>query len=158
MINGVILYRGPSLINNNPIVCIATGLSRASTNTKTGEFIQVYILTETESPLDALSSGADESVCGTCPLRPKVQPDGTRKHGPCYVNAGRGPLAVWKAYKSGSYPEFDPAEHLDLFRGQLVRLGAYGDPAAVPLSVLEAICTVARNFTGFVSCQNNFSI
>ena len=32
MINGVVLYRGESRINGKPIVCIATGLIRASKN------------------------------------------------------------------------------------------------------------------------------
>jgi hypothetical protein len=149
MTNGVILYRGPSLLNNEPIVAIATGVSRASTNEKTGAFIQTYILAENESPIDALFSGADGAVCGGCPLRPKVMPDGTRKLGPCYVNAGQGPLSVWRTFRAGKYPEFQTAEHLDLFRGRLLRLGAYGDPAAVPVAVWEQLCGVANHWTGY---------
>jgi hypothetical protein len=149
MTNGVNLYRGPSLLNCEPIVAIATGLARASSNEKTGDFIQVAIMGEAVNPMEALFSGADAAVCGSCPLRPKMMPDGTRKLGPCYVNVGRGPRAVWAAFRSGTYPEFDPAEHLDLFRGRLVRLGSYGDPAEVPLSVWETVCGVARHWTGY---------
>lgn len=149
MANGVLLYRGASLINGEPVVAIATGTTRVSTNRKTGAFVQVYVLPEDESPLDALFSGRDEAVCGACPLRPKALGDGTRTLGPCYVNVGQGPLAVYRAYRRGGYPEFNPQAHLELFRGQLVRLGAYGDPAAVPLAVWEAICSVARNWTGY---------
>jgi hypothetical protein len=106
-------------------------------------------MAEGVSPMDALFSGADASVCGTCPLRPQVMPDGSRKLGPCYVNVGRGPRAIWNAFRAGTYPEFDPSEHLELFRGRLVRLGAYGDPAAVPISVWETICRVSKHWTGY---------
>ena len=88
-------------------------------------------------------------MCGSCPLRPQVQTDGTRKLGACYVNVGRAPLAVWRAYKSNTYPDFNSDEHLDLFRGKLLRLGAYGDPAAVPLSVWERVCSVAKHWTAY---------
>src|SRR5262245_54038294 len=42
--NGVVLYRGPSLLNGKPIVCVAVGLTRRSKNQKTGGAIQTYIL------------------------------------------------------------------------------------------------------------------
>jgi hypothetical protein len=76
-------------------------------------------------------------------------PDGSRKLGPCYVNAGQAPLTVWRAFRAGKYPEFNPSEHLDLFRGRLIRLGAYGDPAAVPISVWETVCRVSKHWTGY---------
>jgi hypothetical protein len=147
--NGVILYRGPSQINGESIVCVATGISRASRNEKTGAFIQTYILPESENPLAALFSGTDEAVCGNCPLRPKVQADGTRKLGACYVNVGQGPLAVWRAYKAGAYRDYDPREDRELFRGRLLRLGSYGDPAAVPLAVWEEVCSLSKHWTGY---------
>src|SRR5262249_31101426 len=36
-----------------------------------------------------------------------------------------------------------------LFRGRLIRLGSYGDPAAVPLPVWEAVCEVSAGWTGY---------
>jgi hypothetical protein len=149
--NGIILYRGPSLLGGQPIVCIAVGLARDSKNGKTGAgVIQTFVLADNgESPLEALKSGADASICGNCPHRPQPGPDGTRKAGSCYVNVGQAPLAVYRAYRAERYPEFDPAEHLPLFAGRFVRLGAYGDPAAVPLDVWDAICGVARGWTGY---------
>ena len=38
-------------------------------------------------------------------------------------------LSVWKAYKRGAYPDAAPLE--SMFEGRAVRLGGYGDPAAV---------------------------
>ena len=70
--NGVVLYRGPSLLNGRPVVCVAVGLSRPSANGKTGDFIQTFILADDgENPVDALKSGGDGSVCGDCPHRPR---------------------------------------------------------------------------------------
>jgi hypothetical protein len=142
--NGVVLYRGPSLLNGKPIVVVATNLRRGSRNAKTGEFIQTYILSDgPERPTDALESGADESVCGNC-IHRKVNGWGT-----CYVNVGQGPNAVYKAVQKGSYPDFTPDMLDNYFAGRIVRLGAYGDPAAVPTHVWATICGVAEGWTGY---------
>ncbi len=142
--NGCVLYKGPSLINGKPIVVIATGLRRGSKNDKTGEFIQTYILSDDgERPTDALSSGKDESVCGDCIHRKEGG------WGTCYVNLGQGPNAVYEAYKRGSYPDFTPDMLDDYFSGAIIRLGAYGDPAAVPLRILERITEVSEGWTGY---------
>lgn len=142
--NGTVLYKGPSLINGKPIVVIAVGLRLGSENTKTGDFIQTYILSdEGENPVDAVNSGKDESVCGDCIHRKK---DGW---GTCYVNLGQGPRAVYMAYKNGSYPDFTPSMLDDHFSGRIIRLGAYGDPSAVPVSVWRTITGVSAGWTGY---------
>src|SRR5262249_23527462 len=84
---GLVLCRGRSLRNGQRIVCIATGLARRSKNRPTGPVVQTYILPDgTESPLAALASGGDAAVCGDCPHRPVLRPDGRRTLGSCYVN------------------------------------------------------------------------
>jgi hypothetical protein len=68
--NGVILYRGPSLLDGKRIVVVATGLARRSKNPKTGNLVQTYILADQgEDPIRAWLNGGDESICGTCPPR-----------------------------------------------------------------------------------------
>lgn len=67
---GVVLYEGPSMLDGEPIVAIATGMQTPSTNRKTGEMVQVHILLQKEHPSVAQNSGADSSICGNCPLRP----------------------------------------------------------------------------------------
>jgi hypothetical protein len=147
--NGYILWRGKSQINGGRVVCIATGTARGSKNPKTGAFIQTYILPDNgENPVDALHSGADESVCGDCPHRPTVR-GGRRKIGSCYVTVMQGPLAVWKAHQRGMYPRFIAREHIRYFRGRLLRIGTYGDPAAVPLKVWDRLTAVATHWTGY---------
>jgi hypothetical protein len=160
--NGVVLYRGPSLINGQPVVCIATGLVRKSRNRTTGPFVQTWILPDgDDSPLAALRSGGDAAVCGDCPHRPLILPNGRRVLGSCYLNVGQAPLAIWQADRRGNYPRFGPRQHLDLFRGRWIRLGSYGDPAAVPLAVWDQVCAVVAGWTGsthqFRTCDRGYT-
>jgi hypothetical protein len=64
------LWRGPSLIDGQEIVVLASGFVRESLNTKTGDMLQVYILRADISPLKASQTGDDVSICGECILRP----------------------------------------------------------------------------------------
>lgn len=131
----MVLYEGPSMLNGDPIVVIVTGLVTPSTNRKTGEMLQTWILAQDEAPHEAVKSGKDASVCGTCPAR------GTW----CYVTTFQGPRSIWETWKRGGYPETD----LDLLKGQPVRFGAYGDPAAVPFQVWDEIGIHASMITGY---------
>ena len=92
--NGYILFE------NDLIVVIATGLVRPSDNAKTGGMVQIWILVKAENPVAASKSGADEAVCGDCPLRGV---NGSERV--CYVNLGQAPLGIWKAWERGAYPK-----------------------------------------------------
>lgn len=143
--NGVIIYRGPSMIDGKPIVAIATGMSKNSQNEKTGGgLIQTWILREDISPTEAVNNGADASVCGDCPHRGDLI-DGKNVGRSCYVTVFQAPLNVWKTHKKGGYPVADVAD----FAGRGVRLGSYGDPAAVPVAVWVAITARAAYWTGY---------
>jgi hypothetical protein len=150
--NGAVIWRGASLIDGQPIVVIATGLASGSTNRKTGEMVQTYILRADLKPTEAIKAGADVSICGTCPHRG----DGTGKGRTCYVNVGQGPLAVWSAWKRGVYPDCADATEstyeqamVDVGAGRIVRLGTYGDPAAVPFWVWESLTSKCIGHTGY---------
>jgi hypothetical protein len=137
---GLVLYRGASLLDGSPIVVVAVGLSRKSKNGKTGHMVQVYILPDNgEDPIRAVKSGGDAAICGDCVHRGRS----------CYVNVAQAPLAIYRALKRGSYPTFYPPAHLHLFAGRHVRFGAYGDPAAVPLRVWRLLANVSAGWTGY---------
>lgn len=140
MSNGAILYHGPSLLNGRPIVAIATGLFRPSSNEKTGPMVQAWILDATEEPHVAAKSGNDSSVCGGC--RHKPTNDAT-----CYVRVGDAPLSVYRAWKEGGYPQ--PKDLGALMAGRKLRIGAYGDPAAVPFEIWEACLSQAEGHTAY---------
>lgn len=141
--NGVVIYRGPSLINGEPIVVILTGLAQASTNDKTGAMLQTYILAADVDPVSAIESGRDEAVCGDC-IHRKVNGAGS-----CYVNAGQGPRSVYDAWTRGVYPDATPEEAALLASGRQVRLGTYGDPVAVPVEVWTALLSGVAGHTGY---------
>jgi hypothetical protein len=128
MYNGAVLYEGPSLFNDEPILCIVTGLTRPSTNIKTGPMAQVYVIPN-HKPTEAIKEGSDSSVCGECPLRRTM----------CYVR----PVTlnqVYTAYLSDKY-----TRNVDWALAQIsinrlrVRLTAYGEAPAVPYEALEPL-------------------
>lgn len=137
--NGYVFYRGPSLLDGKPIVGIAL---THSTNSKTGDMVQTYILRDDIEPHTALKTGDDVSVCGDCKHRPA-------NGGSCYVLVFQGPLVVFRAMQRGSYPDATPAQVGELVAGRMVRLGTYGDPAAIPANAWEALTAHAAGRTGY---------
>lgn len=113
-----------------------------STNAKTGNMIQVYILDSTQHPGKAVQNGTDDVICGDCPLRAGQG---------CYVTVFQGPATVWKQYQSNKYPLFDRSntEHVNAFRGRSIRWGAYGDPVYIPFEVIAYFNALADNWTGY---------
>ena len=145
--NCYIIYRGPSELDGEPIVVVATGFAKGSTNTKTGGgLIQTWILRDDIDPVVAANTGADSAICGQCPHRGVVI-DGKNVGRSCYVTLFQAPLNVWRTLHRGNYPMAD--DLAELFDGRGVRLGAYGDPAAVPLKVWQAVMSRAAFGTGY---------
>ena len=146
----MIIYQGPSMLDGSPIVAIATGVLSPSQNQKTGPIPQVWIFRADLPPTDAARSGADASVCGDCPLRQVGNPATGARGGAngtaCYVVLHRAPLTVWKTFTRGGYGPLDTDA---LRRHDTIRLGAYGDPAAVPLDVWDRLATVGPRLLGY---------
>jgi hypothetical protein len=145
-----IIYNGPSLLDGKPIVVIATFSNR---NTKTGAVVQTYILRSDINPLEASKTGEDFSICGDCTMRGEVTTDPKRKQAKarrCYVNLGQGVLIVYKSFLRGVYPTADnTADRNTIGRGRFVRIGTYGDPAAVPADVWTDLLAEATTFTAY---------
>jgi len=135
-----ILYEGPSLLDGKPIVAIMVGDGkRKSINEKTGAMAQVYIIRSDIPPVQAAKSGEDVSICGACPHRHSTG-------GSCYVNVGQGPRAIYEAYKRGHYERNDART---AGFEQDIRIGAYGDPGAVPMKVWWDLIMFANSWTGY---------
>lgn len=165
---GFVLYEGPSLLDGAPVVVVAT---LETDNPKTGPMIQTWIIRADVDPITASRTGADYSICGTCGLRGKPNPEkatGWADGRGCYVNLAFAPSGVFKAYRAGRYPRavyhaglfFDPAAFdADgapvvsgwpcIGKGRAVRLGAYGDPGAVPRWVWDGLTAHADGWTGY---------
>lgn len=155
---GAVIYRGPSLLDGAPIVAVAVWSSK---NSKTGDMLQTYILVDspTLSPLEASKTGADYAICGDCPHRgvpsrasaepAKKAPKQARKR-PCYVNLGQGPTIVHKTLQRAGYPDAtSPQARRGVGAQRRVRIGTYGDGAAVPMDVWLDLLTDALGHTGY---------
>ena len=64
--NTVQLWSGLSLLDKAPTILLLSGLRVPSKNVKTGNMLQTYILRADISPLEAIQTGADASICGDC--------------------------------------------------------------------------------------------
>ena len=138
-LRGVVLYEGPSELDGKPIVVVATFIS---SNDKTGNMVQTWIIRSDMKPLEVIATKQDGSICGNCPHKQSIG-------GACYVNVGQAPAAVYRSFIKGIYPQFNLADHGHLFAGRKVRLGAYGDPAAAPFNVMEQVTKLCVSHTGY---------
>jgi hypothetical protein len=120
---------------------IALYLSRKSRNAKTGDMIQSWILPVNVDPHTATRTGQDVMVCGTCPFRPTAA-------GGCYVATHRAPLSIHRAH---AHKPVAGAGVVRAFIGSTpVRLGSYGDPAALPTDVVRYLARLANHrITGY---------
>ncbi len=147
--NSVVVYDGPSMLDRQRIIVIMT---RQSANPKTANMVQTWILCAAADPITANRNGSDVSICGNCPLRGTANPTkarGTADARGCYVSLIFGPSKVWKAWQRGKLDTLTPAQAAKLIRGRMLRLGSYGDPAAVPASVWRPLLAAAAGWTGY---------
>lgn len=137
---GYVIYKGPSLIDGAPIVAIAT---MGSGNAKTGNMVQTWILPDNGiMPHVNVKNGDDASVCGDCKHRPS-------NGGACYVRVFQGPRSVYAAYLRGRYVNDDGYLAQTAVYGRALRIGSYGDPAAVPFEVWDRLIRNAASHTGY---------
>ena len=124
-----------------------------STNSKTGNGVQIWILpyrwiTEGKSAMDD-----DEASCMDCP-------HSKRANRTCYVRKGNAEMglkskvaSMHKAFNEGRLeilPLSDIITHeLEACRGLFVRFGAYGEPILLGEANVRAITEVASSFTGY---------
>lgn len=144
---GYIAYEGPSEIDGAPIVVIVNKITDASKNEKTGALVQSFIIRSDVNPVQALQTGADESICGQCEHRPLVAKQTGKA--PCYVQVAKSVLSVYNAYKRGRYVRADPATIARALAGKVVRIGTYGDGAAAPVRMWTQITRYAAGVRGY---------
>ena len=123
-----IIWKGESQYDNSPIMLLATGEDKRSNNIKTGAMIQLWILRTDMPPVEAVKQNLDGAVCGECTMR-------WNSGGGCYVIPFHYSIMWKKAMTSESW--YTPQQLATLSRKKHlpIRMGAYGDPAMVPLEV-----------------------
>lgn len=142
MSNGAIVYQGPSLLTGAPVFVALTGLTHPSQNEKTGPMVQAWILHAEQKPTEAVKSGSDDAICGSCRHR-----SGSNIGRSCYVIWWMGPERVYLA--KDNYPITMPLLLGRQLRDKHVRFGAYGDPAAVPAHIWFELAKVSAGHTGY---------
>ena len=147
---GVILYKGPSMLDGKPIVAIAVWSSK---NSKTGDMLQTYILRSDIDPREANKYGEDYSICGNCGHRgtPTLDPDKVlAEERSCYVSMGQGVLTVYRALLAGKYPDHTTRQQRRAVgRKRKVRIGTYGDGAAAPNYIWSELLAEADGHTAY---------
>ena len=132
-----LLWEGPSSLDGQPIAVVA---KTTTTNAKTGDMAQVYIIRNDQHPQDAVNSGDDVSICGDCKFRGHKGKGRT-----CYVVLIHGTYQVWAAKD-----DWIPVTNLKRFgRGRKIRLGAYGDPTFAPFEMWQGLLSEATGWTGY---------
>jgi hypothetical protein len=124
---GAVLYEGPSQLDGKPIVVI---MVYTSENLKTNSVPQVFIIRRDVHPAEARRTGEDRSICGGCAFA------GGKG---CYVNIM--PVgSIYKSYHAGRYGDWRHAQwRFGRDAPRVVRVGAYGDPVAVPMLVWDRL-------------------
>ena len=129
-VRGAVLYEGPSKVDGEPIVAIMT---YASSNEKTGDMPQVWILPRDIHPHQARVEGHDARVCAGCIFA------GNRG---CYVN-WLELKSIADSYARGNYSDWDHAAWwMRRSAPVAIRIGAYGDPAVVPVEVWDRLASL----------------
>jgi hypothetical protein len=153
--NGVIVYNGPSIINGENIVAVATGISTPTENRDTGDMLQIWYMMRELDPVSARSqrSTCKGIGCGTCPA-----------YRFCYVVDIQASLSIWHCVNDGRYPSLSEGQSLHQYaqehippyrlRGLGVRLGAVGDPMSVGLDVTNNV--ILNGFTKWSGYTNQW--
>lgn len=136
----MIIYDGPSLLDGEPIFVVAI----PEWNKKTGLMLSTWILLRDCSPENAADDGRDRSICGGC--RYRTDEKGVRR---CYVRTHWEPRVAWEKYHDGEYAAPVAWDALVNPRALPVRLGSYGDPAAVPVDIWRRLTATCRLHTGY---------
>jgi hypothetical protein len=146
----MIIYKGKSQLDNQTdIVCIATDNSN---NQKTGSMVQTWILHADLDPISANRWGNDRGICGDCihkgTEKSLFEFKGTAAQRSCYVLL-LGPQSIYRTYLAGGYKTARPTKLDKLGRGRIIRVGSYGDPAAVPADIWRDLLRECAGWTGY---------
>ena len=125
---------------------------------------RTFRVSDGEAPLrreiicPASAEAGHRTTCERCQLCDGARPEDRRKlvvikrHGPanmedrCYVQVLHAPLSIWRSL--GGMPEMGADDWRRLGQ-RSIRLGAYGDPAALPFDLVRGLAMGAMGWTGY---------
>ena len=134
MTAGVTIWQGVSEFDGRAIKVVMSCYATDSENNKTGPLVQVSILPVEKTPKQVYNS-KEPTVCGDCKYN----------GGGCYVQWPR----LTGQWKTSQKRHISLELAAWLCNGLRVRIGAAGDPAAVPLYVWQTLLAGADSWTGY---------
>jgi hypothetical protein len=147
----MILWQGNSAFDGSRIAAV---LTLRSENVKVGNAPQLWMVRTDVHPCE---KGAQD---GPCPSTCNGRAD---RLGFCYVVRMQGPLAIFNRLARNGYPRVDPRtipgvrEIRRETYGRAIRLGAWGDPAAIPVDVLRGLESVGSPMIGYTHAWSTCS-
>ena len=125
-----------------------SGMVSPSKNPKTGDMLQLAILPLGQTVTESISHKSDQAQCGSCPLAANTPGPNS-----CYVNP-----VVYNSVQAATESLW--VHHWPKLPEKGIRLGSYGDPARVPLYVLDQL-TKGRTSVGYThqwrTCREGYS-
>jgi len=142
-----VIYDGPSVLPGfaGPRILVVVTPPAATPNRKLGDMWQAWILVAKTTPGVANRHDDDRAICGNCVHRKGNEQTGRT----CYVPVWRGPQSIWRREQREPYPRYSNTQIRSVLNGGYLRIGAYGDPAAVPLPIWQLILPVLAGWTGY---------
>lgn len=149
--NSAVIWTGPSAFTGQPVEVLVQCLKTPSSNEKTGAMVQVSIVQAGQNPSLMRGTPREADVCGACRGQKRLE-------GWCYED--------WQPWLIGQQRHraqvLSLTEASELLAGRSVRLGAYGDPAAVPFMVWARLLAHVRAWTGYThawrTCDSRFRL
>lgn len=130
-------WEGQSEFTGDKVQLIVTGIVRPSANPKTGPMAQSSIVVAGKHPLDVIGTPLERAICGGCKL-------GGCQGRKCYVYSR---MLLHLARKFPKVSLGKAQELMQWIKG--LRIGEYGDPAALPFKVWKQMLKDVRFFTGY---------
>ena len=155
MKQSVNVYQTTNLLGQQVIVQVQYG----STNSKTGDGVQIWILPFTWVTEGKSAMENDEDSCLDCPHSKR----GTKK---CYVRKGMAEMGLKSKVNSlhnmflkGKLEVLPIGElvfhEITRIRGKFVRFGAYGEPVMIGEANVRVIADASSSFTGYTHQWRN---
>ena len=144
------VWQGPSAYDGRPIYLAITNLVRDSVNRKTGPTAYAWIMSAEAEPHTAAKAGDDRSCCGDCVRRPAngeyLKANGMKA---CYVVKHEAPLSIHRSLKDATPVGLERAKRALEHSGKILRWGAYGDPAMLPIELGRELSSAAQDHVGY---------
>jgi hypothetical protein len=149
--SSIIAWTGPSLFTGRDVEILVQCLRTPSSDHKTGAMLQASIVQAGQNPSLLRGTPREADVCGACRGQKRLERW-------CYED--------WQPWLIGQRRHLARrvrvAVAAELLRGRAVRLGAYGDPAAVPYGIWARLLLHARAWTGYThawrTCDERFRL